>query len=56
MGKRKGGVETVLEKDYSFLKRISKSLEPSKKKSRNTHTSVPTHVNMRFYTNVYKHS
>ena len=36
MGKRKGGVKTVLEKDYSFLKMISKSLEPSKKKSRNT--------------------
>ena len=35
MGKRKGGVETVLKKDYSFLKRISKSLEPSKNKSRN---------------------
>ena len=34
MGKRKGGVETVLKKDYSFLKRISKSLEPSKNKSR----------------------
>ena len=31
MGKRKGGVETVLEKDYSFLKKISKTLEPSKK-------------------------
>ena len=36
MGKRKGGVETVLKKDYSFLKKMSRSLEASKEKNRKT--------------------